>query len=60
VTGARLARRASASASPGWYYDRQTDSVVVSTGALSTGRPATVTASGTRSVDRAEPGAGLS
>jgi alpha-glucosidase (family GH31 glycosyl hydrolase) len=58
--GHRLDRRPSGSDAPGWSYQPSTATVVIITGPASTAQQLTVTASGVRTVDRAEPPAASS
>jgi hypothetical protein len=55
VNGRHLDRRPSGSDAPGWSYQTQTDTVVITTAVLSTTAPVTVIASGVRPLTRSEP-----
>ena len=55
MNGHPIDRRTPSSSGPGWYYQANTNTVVVNTPSLSTTKTFTVVATGSRSVDHSEP-----
>jgi Glycosyl hydrolases family 31/Domain of unknown function (DUF5110)/Carbohydrate binding module (family 6) len=51
-----LPQRPAASSAPGWHYDTATDTVIITTPTLPTGRPTVITQVGGRPVSGPEPG----